>query len=115
MGIELIVAIIAASAMLLSALLVYATSRRKNQITEFGANLALNKYIDERVDRLVEERIGDVRDRLHEAERRSTVFVRIVKAIATQWPYGYPPPVLDPEDVLAAEDALPPHWFTEKE
>lgn len=115
MGVELILAIIVASigaiASIGAALLVFVNGRRANSIASLGANLALNKYIDDRVDALVEERIGDLRVRLHEAERRSTVFVRIVRSIATQWPYGYPPPVLDPADVMAAEDTLPSHWL----
>jgi hypothetical protein len=87
----------------------------EEQQAQFGANLELNKYIDARVDALVEERIGAVRDELKalktESTTRTRAITRILRSIASQWPPDHPGPVLDPADVAAVEETIPPQWL----
>jgi hypothetical protein len=82
---------------------------------QFGANLELNKYIDGRVDALVEERIGDLRSELLELKRldrtRVAAMTRILRAIANQWPAGFSGPHLDPADIAAIEETIPEQWL----
>lgn len=115
MGIELVVALIGAAVAVGAAVLGFINGRRANSITEFGANIALNKYIDERVDALVEERIEDVREELRQAKKneriRTQAFVRVLRSIATQWPPDSPLPVLDPADIKAVEETIPTQWL----
>lgn len=115
--VELVVAIIAGIVALAAAAMTFVNGRRANTITQFGANLALNKYIDERVDTLVEERIGDVREELREAKRneriRTNAFIRILRSIAAQWPPEAPHPVLDRADIEAVEETtIPSAWLS---
>ncbi len=108
MGPEVVVAIVAAAAALVTALLSFAVGRRNNSIDAFEANLALSKYIDERV----EERIKPLRD---EMRLRTGAFIRILRTIARQWPMNAPPPILDPVDIQAVEEAIPPQWLPRPE
>jgi hypothetical protein len=82
---------------------------------QFGANLELNKYIDGRVDALVDERIGDLRTELTELKRldrtRVAAMTRILRAIANQWPAGFAGPHLDPADIAAVEETIPEQWL----
>lgn len=121
--------IMAAAGLLASFILGWFTIRnavRANKTTEkkvtveekqaqFGANLELNKYIDGRVDALVEERIGDVRQELADLKAsdrlRTSAMTRILRAIAGQWPQGHPGPILDPADIAAVEETIPSQWL----
>lgn len=87
----------------------------EQQQAAFGANLELNKYIDSRVEHLVDERIGDVKRELDEERTarkvQSNAFIRILRTIARQWPPDNPGPVLDPEDIAVVEDSIPVQWL----
>lgn len=68
----------------------------------------LRKIVDEAVDAKVQPLIE--RDRI-----RTQAFIRVLRSIARQWPAGLPGPYLDPRDLDAIEDTIPPHWIQEPE
>lgn len=77
--------------------------------THFAADIALNEYIDKRVETLVTYRLQPIQEQL-EAERRTLQATRrVVHALVKQWP-AENVPVLDPADIALIEDDLPPHW-----
>lgn len=102
-------------------------ARRGNRNTEkkltveeeqarFGANLELNRYIDGRVKELVEERLRPIQEALEslkvQERTRTAAMTRILRAIAGQWPVGFPGPILDPADIAAVEETIPAQWLT---
>lgn len=78
---------------------------------DFGANLALNRYIDERVKEQVAERIVPLNERLANAEAKAGALSRIVRALARQWPPDWRAPALNPEDIAIVEESIPSQWI----
>ena len=77
---------------------------------DFGANLELNRYIDQRVKEQVADRMGPVNQRLEHAESKAGALSRIVRALARQWP-GPGEPDLNPDDIAIVEESIPQHWI----
>ena len=96
-----------------------ATSEKKVTVeekqAEFGANLELNKYIDTRVEARVKAEVDPLRQELTELrddeQKRTRAMTRILRAIANQWPKGYPGPRLDPADIAEIEETIPAQWL----
>lgn len=89
-------------------------ARTAQTVAEFGANIELNKYIDARVEKLVEdqtqpmhEEIERLRQSLAASGARTLAMTRILRAIASQWPANHPGPKLDPHDIAEVEDTIP--------
>lgn len=119
-------ALIGVAVTLILGILAFMTNRRANRTNEkkveaeqrqgdLGVNLELNKYIDERVERLVAARIGGLQKQIADADERdrsrTSAFIRILRAIAAQWPPGDSGPNLDPADIRAVEDTIPRQWI----
>lgn len=119
-----IVAIVSAGVTLVGVVLVYVNSRRANKTNEkkassetHNATFALSFEMMQYIDKRVEEKVAPIRDKLEKQERRETTrtnaFMNLLRSIAAQWPREHPGPVLDPADIEAIEDTIPPHWLPE--
>lgn len=90
-------------------------AKTAQMVAEFGANLELNEYIDRRVEKLVADQVKPMREELNllkTTERNRTLaMTRILRSIANQWPLNSPGPFLDPTDIAAVEDTIPPPWL----
>lgn len=43
---------------------------------------------------------------------QTSAIKRLLQSIAHQWPKGFPPPVLNPEDIDILGNTLPRHWLS---
>ncbi len=100
----IIVSIIGWTGAVMGAVLAFISARRATGVAQLGGYVGLNQYIDQRVDELVAERLGDIK-------LRTLAFSRIIRAVAAQWPTGHPPPLLDPADIKAVEESIPSAWI----
>lgn len=116
-----IAAILSALGGLAFGLLAFWRSRRNDRTNEkkasseqqqasFTANIALNEYIDKRVERLVEERLRPILRQLEDERTMGAAMRRILRALVRQWPMESAPD-LDPDDIAAIEEELPAHWI----
>jgi uncharacterized protein HemX len=122
---SLILAIIGALTAAGSVVVLWIKSRGENKNAALNAKVALDKLIDDRVTRQLTEAYGrlDAQDTKIEEQdekirqletresRRTGAFLRILKAIANQWPAGTEGPNLDPLDIAEVEDTVPVAWI----
>lgn len=91
------------------------SARAAAALAQFGVNIELSKYIDDRVEARVKDTLDEVRNELgalRDSERVRTIAMsRILRAIANQWPAGHPGPLLDPADIAAVEDTIPERFL----
>lgn len=82
---------------------------------ELKTDLELHKVIKEQVDEQVKERLDEFRREIEDLRTsettRTRAMGRILRAIANQWPSGDTGPNLDPADIAAIEDTIPPQWI----
>lgn len=115
-----IIGIIGALTTIGSVVVLFVKSRGENKNAEVNAKTALDARIDARVAAQLEEAWDEIKQ-LKEAMndvttrqvRRDGAMIRILKAIAKQWP-GSEGPNLDPADIAEIEEMIPPQWIRPK-
>lgn len=92
---------------LAAAVLTFLATRGK---TRADAKTALDARIDARVKAELERVYARLDDFEQRDSTRTSAFTRILRAIARQWPKPEGPD-LDPSDIAAIEDTIPPQWI----
>jgi hypothetical protein len=91
-----------------------ANERREAQ---FNADLKLQDFIEKQVDARVADRLDEFRTEINDLRAkdlsRTQAITRILRTIANQWP-GVQGPDLDPDDIRAVEETIPPQWIRKR-
>lgn len=120
-----IIGVIGALTSIGSVIVLLIKSRTENKTASSNAKLALDRLIDERVTKQLQEAYHrlDAQDNKLKSQdekikametrdsRRTGAITRILKAIAKQWPAGTPGPNLDPSDIAEVEETIPMEWI----
>lgn len=87
------------------------TADAEERLTQLGVNIELQEYVDARVDKALAPVLAELEETRAMERARTRAMGRILRAIAYQWPADIPGPKLDPADIAAVEDAIPPSWL----